>query len=163
MFQPSFPEVQDAFLAAMANGYAQGAPKTFIPGLPGSHAVHFEHGDFKVMDVYFTNPDSDRSAGHTTIWHDNVPVWTMSYGGEYPEIVVPFLKECLHKAYVVDRQFYGGRGPHFMRSDRFAYVNRIRNNNWFPNFEGEESIFDLNEEHRCGYHWYKGMSLLRNN
>lgn len=74
---------------------------------------------------------------------------------------IPFLKQCLRRAYVDEQRFYGGRGPSFVRDERFTYVNRIERND-FGDFMGEERIFDLSEQ--CfGYHWYRGMSLLKNN
>lgn len=157
-----FPElsvIEHAFFEAMANGYAQGMQKGTISDLSGSKVIPFELGDYKVVDFYFTTSYSNKSAGQTVVWHQDVPVWTMHYGGRYEKTAIPFLKECLHRAYVQERRFYGGRGPFFVRGERFTYVNQARNNS-FDDFEGEERVFDLNEQ--CfGYHWYRGMSLLK--
>ncbi|MDO8569510.1 MAG: DUF5680 domain-containing protein [bacterium] len=150
--------IQDIFFGAMANGYAQNTPKTSIVGLPGSKMISSELGHYKVVDCYFVNPHSDKSTGQTIIWDNNVPVWTMYYGGRYAEIAIPFLKECLHRAYVTKRRFYGGRGPYFVRGKRFTYVNDVRRDS-FSDFEGDEFVFDLSEQ--ClGHHWYRGISLL---
>lgn len=151
-------DVEDAFFEAMANGYAQGVQKVEISDLPGSKAITFKSGDYTVMDFYFVNLLSDKSVGQTVIWYQSVPVWTMHYGGCYAKIAIPFLKQCLHRAYVDERRFYGGRGPFFVRDERFTYVNQVRRDS-FDNFEGEERVYDLSEQY-LGYHWYRGMSLI---
>ena len=158
---PDLRSIEHAFFEAMRNGYAQDVTKTTIAELPGSKVIPFEWGEYKVVDCYFVTPHSDKSVGQTIIWHQDVPVWTMHYGGRYAKIAIPFLKECLHRAYVTERHFYGGRGPRFVRGDRFTYVNHI-NRDSFADFEGEEFVFDLSEQ--CfGHHWYRGMSLLKRN
>jgi hypothetical protein len=151
--------IEHAFFEAMANGYAQNVQKTVIAELPGSKVIPFELGDYKVVDFYFTTPHSDKSVGQTVIWHQDVPVWTMHYGGRYAKSAIPFLKECLHRAYVQERRFYGGRGPYFVRGDRFTYVNQVQQSS-FADFEGDEQVFDLSEQ-ALGHHWYRGMSLLK--
>jgi hypothetical protein len=83
----------------------------------------------------------------------------MHYGGRYTKSAIPFLKECLKRAYVQERRFYGGRGPHLVCGTGFTYVNRVRQES-FADFEGEEQVFDYNEK-SLGYHWYRGMSLLK--
>lgn len=143
----------------MAAGWAQNVQKTAIAEMPGSKAIPFTWGDFRVLDCYLVTPHSDKSAGMTTIWHHDQPVWVMHYGGRYAKIAVPFLKQCLHRAYVEERRFYGGRGPWFVRDERFTYENRIARDS-FADFEGEERVYDLNEQ-LLGYHWYRGMSLLK--
>jgi hypothetical protein len=151
--------IQHAFFEAMANGYAQGVQKDTIDDFPGSKVIAHDWGDYRVVDFYFTTPDSDKSTGQTIIWQKGVPVWTMHFGGRYAKIAIPFLKECLHRAYVEERRFYGGRGPYFVRGDRFTYVNQVRHES-FADFEGEERIYDLSEQN-LGHHWYRGMSLLK--
>lgn len=153
--------VKDIFFDAKACGWSADAQKIKSIEFPGSKIIPFTCGDFRVIDCYVVNPDSDISAGTTTIWHKNKPVWVMNYGGWYAKLAIPFLKSCLQMAYVQERCFYGGRGPKFVRGERFTYVNRIERDN-FSDFVGEEKIFDSDE--RClGYHWYRGMSLLKNN
>lgn len=159
--KPDIRSVEDAFFAAMAAGWAQQKiEKIKVSDFPGSKAIPFVHGDFKVLDCYLVTPESDMSTGWTTIWHLGQPVWIMYYGGKYAKIAIPFLKQCLRRAYMDERRFYGGRGPTFVRDDRFTYVNRIERND-FGNFAGEEQVFDLSEQ-PLGYHWYRGMSLTEN-
>ena len=108
------------------------------------------------------NQNSDISAGTKTIWVKDQPVWIMHYGGWYKKEAIPFLKSCLQRAYVEERRFYGGRGPYFVHDKKFAYVNKIERND-FADFAGEERIFYYVSEQPLGYHWYRGMSLLKNN
>lgn len=149
-------DVQNAFFDAMLAGYVMGGTKTTLPDMPGVKVITFESGDFRVVDSYITTPHSAKSAGTTTIWGRNRPVWLMQYGGEYPEHTIPFLKECLLMNYK-ERHFYGGRGPEIVEG-QFIYLNKVENND-FGNFYGEESIHVGGQ--RIGFHWYRGMSLLK--
>ncbi|MFA6554402.1 MAG: DUF5680 domain-containing protein [Candidatus Paceibacterota bacterium] len=152
--------VHGVFLNAMAVGWAQNVQEIEVSEFPGSKAIPFVFGDFRVLDIYLVTPSSNLSSGLTTIWYKEDPVWTMHYGGWYTNVAIPFLKSCLHRAYVTERRFYGGRGPVFVRGERFTYVNKIERND-FANFAGEEHVLDLNEQ--ClGFHWYRGMSLIGN-
>jgi hypothetical protein len=154
---------QQIFFEAMCFGYAMegssGAAleRTTITELPGSKVITSNDNDWKLIDCYYTRPDSEKSGGQTMIWYKGVPVWMMAYGGRYPKVVIPFLKQCLHRAYMENR-FYGGRGPEFVQGEQYTYVNRVHGT--FSNFKGEERIYDRSET-RFGHHWYHGMSLLR--
>lgn len=157
--KPDIRDVENAFFAAMAAGWAQQKiEKIKVPDFPGSKAIPFVHGDFRVLDCYLVTPHSDMSTGWTVIWHLDQPVWTMYYGGKYAKIAIPFLKQCLRRAYVDECCFFGGRGPLFVRDDRFTYINQPQRND-FSHFAGEERVFDLNGQ-QLGYHWYRGMSLI---
>lgn len=148
--------IQNKFFDAMAHGWAcnADAKKIEVPQFPGSKGILYEHGQFRVLDFYMTH--FNFSTGTTIIWFRGKPLWVMHYGGRYEKEAIPFLKSCLHRAYS-ERRFYGGRGPYFMKNDRFTYVNRIEHNN-FREFAGEERVFNSDEQ--ClGYHWYRGMSL----
>ncbi len=158
MFEAIKQGAQDAFFEAMAVGWIQNAGETSLAELPGVKVIPFEFGDYRVLDMYVASAESGNSSGMTVIWHGDTPVWVMYYGGHYAKVAMPFLKSCLWRAYVGERRFYGGRGPHFMRDNRFTYTNNIVSDAW-ENFEGKEQIFDLNEQ-PLGYHWYRGMSLL---
>lgn len=151
-------QIMDAFFAAMAFGYAQGASKSHIEALPGSKMISSVHGEFKVVDLYYTTEHSDKSTGHTIISYENQPVWVMYYGGWYAKAAVPFLKECLHRAYVTERKFYGGRGPLVVHSDTYTYTNIVRNGD-FSGFDGDEVIIRP-DGRPAGHHWYKGMVLI---
>lgn len=153
--------VKKIFLKAKACGWSADAEKIESIEFPNSKIIPFFLGDFRMIDHYVVNPNSDMSAGTTTIWHKDRPVWVMNYGGYYKKEAIPFLKSCLQRAYVKERRFYGGRGPKFVKDERFTYVNRIEKND-FIDFAGEEEIVDSNFNQRCfGYHWYRGMSLLK--
>jgi hypothetical protein len=149
--------VMHAFFEAMAAGWAQDAQKDSVLAFPQMKAIPFVLGDFRVMDAYYVG-DRGLSSGTTTIWLQDKPVWIMHYGGHYPDVAMGFLKECLLEAYVRRREFFGGRGPYFVRGERFTYVNRVASEA-FSDFEGEERVFDL-DNREIGSHWYRGMSLV---
>lgn len=156
--QPDIQTVQDVFFDAMAAGWAHDVQKETIAEMPGSKIISFTQGDFRVLDHYLTSP-SGKSAGTTAIWHQDQPVWVMQYGGHYTEFGISFLKSALRKAYT-ERNFYGGRGPEEMSfTDHVVYQNRIERNS-FEDFLGEERVFILGEA-VYGYHWYRGMLLLK--
>ena len=163
MSNPLIQTAQMVFFEAMLRGYAKGGTggrvveKSTIVELPGSKVIVTDLMGWRAVDCYFTNPNSDKSAGQTTIWYQDIPVWTMCYGGSYPKVVIPFLKKCLGQAYG-EEQFYGGRGPEFMEEEPFTYVNRFHGT--FTSFKGEERIYDKSGA-RFGHHWYHGMSLLK--
>ena len=158
---PALRDLEQAFLSAMRTGYATaaGVNKGTIAEMPGSKTIDWMDETFRVLDTYIVTPYSDKSAGMTMLWYQGnpAPSWIMSYGGRYEEIAIPFLKRCLRRAYVEDRLFYGGRGPAFVREERFTYVNQFTGD--FDSFSGTENIFDVNG-HLLGYHWYRGMALV---
>ncbi len=149
--------ITDAFFRAMEAGWAQEASTVSIPQFPGSKVISFQHGPYRVLDTYFESPDSHKSTGITLIWHEDVPVWVMHYHGHYAKAAIPFLKQCLLKAYATERRFYGGRGPFFVSDDGLIYMNQVTRH--APeDFEGREEIYDSARQ-SLGYHWYRGGSL----
>ena len=159
-------DVEQAFLAAMAEGYAQSAPTKPVIEIPGmKQAPPFKHGDYLVLDQWITSEDSDMSDGMTLILHlpDKLPVWCMHYGGYYPKTVIHFLRECLRQTYVVNPRFNGGRGPDTFNHpdhDDLQYLNRVICPR-FTRFEGREVILNGSAT-QLGYHWYQGQAYLRN-
>jgi hypothetical protein len=150
---------KQAFFKAMMDGYAgdrKNSIKTTTPD--GYKTIEFTDGEFKVVDRYCITPDSDHSAGTTTIFFKNVPVWWMSYGRRYPKNTISFLKEALKKAYGVG-EFCGGRGPDFFTKDSLQYHNAWAGD--FSRFQGGEEVFArLMVSELVGFHKYFGMSLL---
>lgn len=154
---PFAEETQAFFLKAMAQGYASDAEKTTIAELPGSKVIVFGENDFSLKDVYYVGDDG-KSVGATTIWHRDIPVWVMSYGGRYEKWVIPFLKTCLLAAYETGK-FWGGRGPHTMQESGLTYVNMVSlSHGDFTNFSGGERIH-APDGYCHGTHWYHGMLL----
>ncbi|MDO8565172.1 MAG: DUF5680 domain-containing protein [bacterium] len=153
--------VEAFFFTAMQQGYAGGTgPKTKVLDMPGYKEIRYADGDFLLVDRWCVNPDSEKSAGTTTIWYQEKPVWLMGYGGVYPKVVIPFLKQALRFQYCKDGHFLGGRGPKLV-TDRVAgqiYMNRPVQND-FDRFNGREEIVDMSTG-AVGYHDYWGMSLL---
>ncbi len=156
--KPTLDEIQKVFFDAMANGWAQGVQEISISEFPGTKAIPFVSGDFRVLDCYTVTPYSNKSTGTITIWHQNQPVWVMHYGGWYVVQAIPFLKSCLHQAYV-KRRFYGGRGPSYVQDTEFIYLNTV-DRNYFEDFAGTERILDTRRRWHFGYHWYRGMWLV---
>lgn len=150
-------EVEQFFFKAMVEGYAAGGQKIKIADMPNYKAIPFRDGDFYLLDRYCVTPHGPKSAGTTTIWFQDAPVWLMNYGGYYEERAIKFLKTALRKAYEA-RQFFGGRGPLVFSEGSLVYVNQPRFND-FLKFEGREEVFDLDTRSSLGWHEYWGMTL----
>ncbi len=131
-------EVKSFFFKAMLEGWAVDREKTEIAGMPGYKAISFRDGDLYLLDCYCVAPDSPKSAGTTTIWFKNIPVWYMQYGGYYEKSEIPFLKTVLRIAYL-SGWFVGGRGPCECEEGSLLYLNRPCGN--FSAFSGREDIF----------------------
>ncbi len=151
-------QIQAFFFKAMMEGYAVGGQKIKIADMPGYKAIPFRDGDFYLLDRYCVTPNSPKSAGTTTIWFQDVPVWVMNYGGYYDDHAIRTLKCALRKAYET-QQFIGGRGSRVYTDGSFVYVNHPRRND-FDAFEGRESIINEITGVELGFHQYWGMSLL---
>lgn len=154
----SIAQIQSFFFKAMVGGWAVGGKKIKIADMPGYKAIPFRDGDFYLLDRYCVTPNSPKSAGTTTIWFQDVPVWLMNYGGFYEESVIKFLKRALRKTYET-HQFVGGRGPLVHVKDLLVYVNQPRLND-FAKFEGREEVFNAESGASLGFHEYWGFSLL---
>jgi hypothetical protein len=150
-------EVQEFFFKAMVQGWAVGGQKIKIADMPGYKAIPFRDGDFYLLDCYCVTPNSPKSAGATTIWFRDMPVWVMNYGGLYDKEAIPFLKRALLKAYEA-RHFFGGRGPFVFAEGSLIYFNQPRVN-MFDKFEGREEVFDFKAGFSLGWHEYWGMNL----
>jgi len=150
--------IQAFFFRAMVEGWAVGGQKIQIPDMPGYKAIPFRDGDFFLLDCYCVTPHSSMSAGTTTIWHRDVPVWVMHYGGFYEEDAIAFLKRALSMTYQVG-EFVGGRGPNVFVRDSMVYVNRPYPND-FAKFEGREEVLIAESGISLGFHEYWGISLL---
>lgn len=148
------------FFAAMLIGWPAGASGVDVPDMPGHQEIVYDNHDFRVLDRYCVS-ESGISAGTTTIWYLENPIWFMSYGGFYRKEDIPFLKEALMVNYKKG-EFIGGRGPKdYYYSGRICftpvYFNSIKKNS-FEYFKGQE-YFMLNGE-TVGRHDYFGMALI---
>lgn len=152
-------EIQSFFFRAMVSGWASGGEKIKIAAMPLYKAMPFREGDFYLLDCYCVNKKSLKSAGTTTIWYRDVPVWMMNYGGFYEESAIAFLKRALLRAYN-KQEFVGGRGPAFYSENTgLNYANRPLLGD-FAKFEGREAVFNASGRESLGFHEYWGMSLL---
>lgn len=152
-------QIELFFFKAMVEGYAtQSSRKTKVVDMPGYKEIRFQDGDYLLVDRWCVNPHSPKSAGATTIWFQNFPVWLMNYGGFYEESAVATLKRALSKTYEA-HQFIGGRGPILYEEGELVYMNHPDHND-FTEFDGCEEVFDAESGTSFGYHKYWGMSLL---
>jgi len=149
-------EAQRNFFLAMLAGWVGGMKGEPVPDKPGFKRTDYRNYDFRVVDEYGKGRFSDGSTGTTTIWYFDEPVWVMTYGGQYREEELPFLKSALVEAYRKG-EFYGCRGDAHA-DNALIYINTFRGS--FENFEGEESILRRRGSLSLGFHWYRGMSLL---
>lgn len=151
-------EVEQFFFKAMIEGWTAGGKKIVIPHMPNYKALPFRDGDFYLLDRYCVTTHGPKSAGTTTIWFQDAPIWLMNYGGYYEERAIKFLKAAIRKAYGA-HQFFGGRGPLLFSEGSLVYVNQPRLNN-FSKFEGREEVFDLETGGSLGWHEYWGLALI---
>ncbi len=152
-------KIEQAFLQAMAHGWVNPRTQiTEVPDMPGFKEIRHYFGDYLVVDRYVSDSRSGMSLGSTAIWlSPNKPVWMMSYGGQYQEREIPFLKDCLRKNYLDEPKFCGGRGPRCIRGKSYTYLNNFGGSG-FSSGNGKEKILSL-EGTELGHHWYH-YSLL---
>ncbi|MFA6588487.1 MAG: hypothetical protein WCT08_05465 [Patescibacteria group bacterium] len=151
-------EIKEFFFTAMLSGWAaaSGAKRMIIPNLPGYKAFEFREGGLRLVDCWCVN--GDHSAGFTTIWENDIPRWTMHYGGMYPQAAIHVVKRALYLAYE-DRQFYGGRGLLLLEPDGpFGYINQVLKKD-FHDFCGREAVYNNETRQIVGFHDYWGISL----
>jgi hypothetical protein len=151
-------QIKQFFFKAMVAGWARNGQKISIPEMPSYKAISFQEGDFRLLDCYCNSPDSPKSAGTTTIWHKNVPVWVMQFGGYYEKGAIRFLKRALLVNYETST-FLGGRGPSSFYEGYYAYYNKVMQND-FGRFSGREEIISRPAGDILGYHDYWGISLI---
>jgi hypothetical protein len=146
------------FEAANATYVGGGVKKTSIVDLPGAKVIKYQSGEFHYVDLWYVGQESEHSFGQTTIWHNEIPIWGMQFGGYYPEDVIEFLKDALRAAYSV-KAFHGGRGlPTFTDNQKFTYTNHTEINE-FTSFAGQECIYRYLQSELVGRHWYRGYYL----
>jgi hypothetical protein len=153
---------EEAFFKAMIAGYAGGGKtrglNVEVQKIRNGKMVIVRLKDYMVIDEWRTTPYSDCSAGTTTIFFRNAPVWWMSYGGSYSKEAIPFLKMALARAYEKGK-FCGGRGPEQFKNGLFLYSNYVRLKD-FTRFQGREEIRRLKVAEVLGFHEYLGMALI---
>lgn len=162
---PNINEIQEFFFAAMLRGYVDdNASLGTIPELPGSKTFMFCSPDEKFMlrDIWFGA--GQINFGLTIIWKKLVnsrvfiPVWKMSYQGQYHAEAIPVLREALHAAYST-RVFLGGRGYESWRLRDYVYHNCPDPGSGFQEFSGHEKVMHHNGK-SLGSHSYEGGILF---
>ncbi|MEI8123951.1 MAG: DUF5680 domain-containing protein [bacterium] len=150
------------FFKAMLAGYAGGCDSDKVVKVKtpdGYTTITFTDGDFVVVDRYCVTSYSDFSAGTTTIFYKENPVWIMFYAGKYPEKVIPFLKESLVEQYK-QWGFRGGRGYRFRYNRHYKYTNEGECLSSFTKFKGREEISTRLRGKSLGFHEYCGVSMI---
>jgi hypothetical protein len=157
---------EKVFFRAMLAGYLGGDKSKGVRmktrDLNGNETtITYAEEDFVVIDRYYTTPGSNASVGLTLILFKGNPVWWMSYNGEYPKEVIPFLKSALAEAYR-EGEFNGGRGKVvFSKHKEFEYFNDCSGHCLFQSFYGLEKIVKKENFHNwVGYHKYHGGSMI---
>ncbi len=156
MSKPKIKELESVFFDAMNEGWASGAEHTTSPLLPGARIIEWNKGKYRVIDCYYVN--NCKSVGWTMIWYEGIPVWVMNYHGEYPTLVIPFLKRALMESYMA-RQFFGGRGRATYMEGPLCYFNNHADRT-FEKFHGIERIFNTSTNESFGWHAYSGFTLI---
>jgi len=152
--------IKEVFFEAMMDGYAGGLKRSAkYVSHDGYKTIEFFSGIHGVVDRYCVTPHSDFSAGTTTIFCLNAPVWWMTYSGCYLPSVIPFLKKALRQAYEKS-DFFGGRGPRFFSDGELTYSNFVEQSSTFERFSGEEQIINQHTGVLLGWHKYSGISFL---
>lgn len=162
---PPTARIQEAFFEGMRNGYITGIKGIPVRNMPGYRQVITKFENWKVTDMWIAKSHGVFSAGITTIFHKNTPVWFMSYEGWYKDGgALSFLKTVLSKAYTSE-EFCGCRGAsNFSQCiDGRFYCNRWDGS--FKMFKGIEKMY-LDQKHLyrsrkkvIGMHTYRGMIL----
>lgn len=153
-------DVKEFFFKAMLTGWAASAKNFLTFDMPGHKEISFVDGNFRLLDRYCVNKSSAKSAGTTTIWVCDTPVWIMFYGGWYEKGAIKILKDVLRQTYE-EHVFVGGRGFSVYSKRPLVYMNDVRQND-FSQFEGKERIAELSDRNNIplGWHSYQGMSLV---
>jgi hypothetical protein len=162
-------EARQVFFRAMLAGYAGDSTTEKTTDGHGYTTIRFNDRPFLVEDRYCVTPHSNQSAGTTTIFFNDDPIWWMSYNGRYAEEAIPFLKQALARA-CRRGKFIGGRGPYeTVFSDGkyfYKYCNQSEpgRRQTFRWFQGEEVIVRYrksdNQHKTLGTHRYQGRSLI---
>ena len=149
-------EVQEVFFKGMIRGWAAGCDKFAVPDMPGYKEISYQEGKFRLLDRYCISR-SKKSAGTTTIWYEDDPIWVMNYGGYYVSRAMGIVKNAIRDNYQ-DKIFFGGRGPFIHVEGTLIYTNRPVVNN-FAKFEGREEVLDTEFGILLGFHDCWGFSL----
>lgn len=163
----SIQDVENFYWEAMqAVGWPTGKGHKFVDSsYPGYKFIGYTNlSGFSFLDKWSDPHTYGKSTGETIICFQEIPVWVMNYGGQYPKEVIPFLKLALMEV-INSRDFAGGRGPKRKYTNEkypdLSYEN-LPIKNHFSEFWGEEIIFGKNSfrNHIEGTHRYQGMSLI---
>ena len=153
MSRTDYKRIRGFFLRAMAlavKGEMVNALSKTEPLIPGFRSFEYREENLRLVDSYFPGA---LMSGMTIIWEDDKPVWMMTYGGYYPDEIVPFLLRALAKEYE-EPWFNGGRGPSIFIEDNLVYLNKVQGGNEFGGTSGCEEIIDSRNKAIMGWNSY---------
>ncbi len=160
---PEPEEVMEFYFKAMMSGYINEILPIPVADHPGYWLFTFVDRKRRLIfeDRWFEVPNSRFTTGTTTIYYmDNgnkIPIWIMTYHGDYHEEALPLLKEALKSAFE-EKLFIGGRGKSGVKSDSMVYENYPDARHSFTHFSGLEQITSYGKS--LGRHYYEGHWLI---
>lgn len=143
--------LEEFIVQAKSATYVGGGNKSATSTRKGSHDLTYEHGDWHYIDSYFGGTDF---IGQEVVWHQDVPVWAMSY---YGRILRPETIDATTAGMVIQKSlsalYREGRflGGFTHQTEDLIYVDT--NAGEFRSFTGVERIYrgDV-ETYRLDYH-----------
>jgi len=131
------------FFDAMLRGYASDQKANPHPKLAGWKQNVYEDAGLRLVDEWC------KEGGRTIISAQGIPLWVMTYAGQYQATGIPLLKRALSHAYKVGF-FYGGRGSVMVDpgNANIVYDNRYQGD--FCKFSFFESIRSRDKSKRIG-------------
>lgn len=147
------------FLEGMRAGYVSETKPQEVPDEQYAEMHVYERDGLLLKDRWRSAPGGIKSSGETMIWYNGIPLWWMSYYGQYSPIAIPVLKSALSEAYVMKREFVGGRGPSLFLGEDLTYINTLHSGSSFEKFRGTERILENSTQLARGYHDYMGGVL----
>ncbi|PCI30467.1 hypothetical protein COB52_01590 [Candidatus Kaiserbacteria bacterium] len=152
-------KIEEIFFEAMQQGFVADFKGKPTRNMPSGKQIASRFGDWKVTDLWITNPTSRKSAGMTTIFYKRTPVWSMSYEGWYEVGALLLLKPALRKAYGKS-EFYGCRAEDFYSTATGVRYSNIFSGNFSSFFGQERMVHRMEPETALGKHTYRGGLLI---
>jgi hypothetical protein len=149
-------EFEEAFLLAMAAGYAFDAPAR-LEAATGAKLIEYSTNGYVVEDRWWNGQDG-YSHGTTLLRGNDRVLWGMSYCGPYATATVPCLKLALREQYGQGK-FLGGRGPRSFTAGEYIYRNMPDGLGLFPKFSGFETVSRVGGARPDGSYRYMGGLL----
>lgn len=163
--RPSFVRMtEQVFFAGMLRGYAFGYKGEPHPRIPGwKRILCVIGGCWLVVDEWCDEGGRTLVLYEPTraiLRHDCcIPVWGMTYSGQYPEQAIPCLKAALTHQYE-RKDFCAGRGPIYFPSEKHGMSYHNSWSGTFEKFEAKECVRDGENREIMGEHTISGGMLI---